>query len=215
MKRLVVTFVCILALAAFADADIIAQFTFPTGVVQTNAATTIAGNVTPSLFNVYSNAVSFLTPATMIYSGGNPVSAANKSGNLWYGNSATNGFYGFTLTLDPGYALNVIDLRFDGRATASGVTNILAQYSVDNVTFFTLGSGTYANDSNWHTNICNTSVPSGLTGTNYFRIYGFGTNGAFNVDNVTMNGTVIPEPGSMALIGIGMLGLIILRRKVR
>jgi hypothetical protein len=209
--------ILLIGITASVRADILIQYAFPQNVDQTNLATTVAASLSASLFNVYSNATSYATPSHLAYGTvGNPAANANKSGNIWLGQSATNGFYGFTLSIDPGYSVDITDVRFDGRATGTGVTNYLTQYSTDNLNFFTLGSGTYANDSTWRTNICNTSVPSGLTGTTYIRIYGFGQNsGGFNVDNVTLNGTVmaIPEPASMALLVLGLGALAFARKR--
>jgi len=85
-----------------------------------------------------------------------------------------------------------------------------------NVSFSSIGSGAQLTNSSWQAHTADSNLPTGMTGQITFRLYGYGASasGGFGLDTVVVNGTVIPEPGTMALMGIGLLGLGILRRKV-
>jgi hypothetical protein len=59
----------------------------------------------------------------------------------------------------------------------------------------------------------------GLSGTVYFRVYAGGgkqnndSDDTFYLDNITVRGDVVPEPATMAMLGIGGLAALLRRRK--
>jgi hypothetical protein len=220
MKKLIVV-LSILALVATVQADIIAQYTF------TNSTqTALAGynpDITPSIATIYSNQAGFALglPSTVTFITGQPagdtLGAASRTFGNWRGEAATNGFFDFSFTINAGYQLDLSSVTFYGRSTPSGAATYDMQVSTNlGVSFASIGSGAQLIDSSWQSHTANSSLPTGVTGQIEFRLYGYGASGSgsFGLDTVVVNGTVIPEPGTMALMGIGLLGLTYLRRKV-
>lgn len=60
-----------------------------------------------------------------------------------------------------------------------------------------------------------TTQSVGLTSSSYIYIYANGQIGAGDLDNVTFNTNPVPEPASIALLGLGLAGLGFSRKKKR
>ena len=58
-------------------------------------------------------------------------------------------------------------------------------------------------------------VPLPFGGDTYFTflLFGDSSHGVFGVDNVRVTGDPVPEPGSLLLLGAGLLGLCFLARR--
>jgi hypothetical protein len=125
-------------------------------------------------------------------------------------------YFSFTITIEPGWSfdLDKRSVKFDSYiSTMSGPYQAKVTYLGNPET--TIGGEFDIAASGWsdwgtYTN----SPPTGLTGTVEFRIYArdaAADGGDFAIDNVTLNGTMIPEPATICLLGFGALSLI--RRK--
>lgn len=135
---------------------------------------------------------------------------------------AANDYYGFTIQATSGQALNLtsfgIDLGQSGgfsgnvylRSSLDGFSTNLNVYSMSGLST-TLSTQTAVN--------LNPATFSNLTEAVTFRLY-FADNSSatttgvvFRVDNVILNGDVIPEPTSSALAALGVVALASRRRR--
>lgn len=125
-------------------------------------------------------------------------------------------YYEFTVTADSGYQLDLSSLTFDYNQTNSGdsyavyVRSSLDAFVGDLHSFSRAGSTTFIG----RTVDLSAVEFNGLTGIT-FRFYFTDTSGstgrAHVIDNVVLDGAVIPEPASWTLACLG--GAILLRRR--
>ena len=207
-----------LALATAAQADILAQWTFETSIPTTSGPHTAEGGVFAGSSVASSN------------SGGtfsNP--AGNGSTESFSSNGWDAGEYYQFQTSSSGFESLTVSY---GQATSStGPGDFDFFYSTNGTSFTQFGS-TYdgptldfstttfrpENVLSW-----DLSAISGLdnASTVFFRVAVNGTlaenggttasTGTFRIDDFTVNATAIPEPASMALLGLS--GLVLLRRR--
>ena len=213
MKKLIAV-LSILAVTVSANADLLAGWDV-TGV---NAAatpvftcTTVGANVTLS------------STVLSLGLGITPSGAANTFvGSTWtaanYADAVTsNDYVSWFIQADPGFSLTVTNIFFNFARTATGGSNIVVQSSFDG-----FSANLFASN-----NVGLTFVPTfgvSLSGSNSveFRLYGWaasGSTGTLGIRNLAaedlvVEGTVIPEAGTMAMMSIGLLGLAILRRRM-
>ena len=124
----------------------------------------------------------------------------------------------FTLTAASGFELNVTDFTVFSRSgstpAATNPETITLQYSLNGGTTFINASGPTVLTANY----VQYTGPVGVTGEDsiLFRVRGdfTGNQGrSFRFDDIVVNGEVIPEPASLALLGLG--GLLLLPRRKR
>ncbi len=122
--------------------------------------------------------------------------------------------------------LGPLGIRFDASQTAAGADIMVNQFGTwtvemaayDNLGFF-LGSATTTVVSDL--NIVGNAPFLGLMsdanniGTIVYRVKTDGVAGGFAIDEVSMQNCAVPEPTSVAVLGLGMIGLIAKRRNKR
>ena len=204
------TYTFLVAVAIFlvgsgtASAAIITQYTF-TG--DTYSATTVASNVSATDYDTSAANKAFDSGE------GNPSPSITSDGY-----NVAGKYYFFSLTVDGGYELELENLTFDYRfdTGGGGAPDYDVSYSTDAFATvdISIGSGTVSrHNTNWTTGVAasDTLPTSGLTGTVSFRLT---VSNAPSMDkkwlhdNVTVNGSVIPEPATLAVLLIGSLALL-------
>jgi len=130
-------------------------------------------------------------------------------------NIATSQAFEFTLTVDPGLSFNLDDFGFAYQLSTTGTVS--AYYSTNGfASSFQLGTNISVTTTDVGTLILNNLNLTGLTGDVDFRFYvssaGVGT-GVFEVDEVWIQGAVVPEPTAAMLLGSAGMMLWVLRRK--
>ncbi|HMP90714.1 MAG TPA: PEP-CTERM sorting domain-containing protein [Kiritimatiellia bacterium] len=136
----------------------------------------------------------------------------------------SNDYFSITITAEAGFTLNVTNLSWFVNRSATGPSNLTLRSSADG--FATdlatwLRSGTSAGEI---------GTPLAISGVNSieFRIYGAGATAAAgslrvadggNIGDTGIDlgvfGSVVPEPGTILLMGAGLIALTASRRKIR
>lgn len=150
-------------------------------------------------------------------------------------NATAGNYYGFSVTVNPSYQLNLTTWEFSARSSNTGPGNFAVFYSGDSFasaidTFSTSGAsygnvivdlsslgtllaGTYEFRVGLLDDTQSDGVGTVLTGGTH-RIMNFDSTGASaGPVEISLNGTAIPEPSTALLGGLGMLALV--RRRVR
>lgn len=139
------------------------------------------------------------------------IANASFGHNLWTG---TTNYFQFTLNTT-GYE-NLL-LTFAANRSATGITNLLFQYDAG-AGFQTVNAALgltaaanliYTNDLTLFPDVNNQSSV-----TFRFTSNGAAPGGTFRMDNLTVTGTaIVPEPSTVFLVGLGLVGLIAVRRR--
>jgi hypothetical protein len=218
MKKLIVV-LSIFALTVSANADLLTAWS----VVGVNASTTPVFTNTLSGANITSNSCVLSLGAGVTASGTADTFGGTGFTEVSLANAITaNDYISWILQADSGYQISVTNITWNlNRAAGTGASNLVLRSSFDGFTanLFTL------TDFPGTTGGGDSIIPlSSLSGSNSveFRAYIWSGSGATRFRNGTGNdlfvqGSVlaIPEPGSMMLMGLGLLGLTYLRRKLR
>jgi len=214
MKKLIVV-LSILALTVSANADLLSGW----------ALTGINASANPVFTNTTSAAgITAASTVLRLGSGVTASGAANTFGGTSWGATdyagafAANEYISWFVQADVGSIITVTNISFNFERSGAGTSNIVVQSSFDGFSANLFAS----NDMN-----NTTFAPSfgvSLSGSNSveFRLYGWNAGAAAGVtrfrdltgNDLAVQGTVIPEPGTMALMGLGLLGLGYLRRKI-
>lgn len=149
------------------------------------------------------SSVEHVGTATRSFVAGNPGRAYNA--NQW-DTSVLNNYFGFNVTVAPGFVATVTNLTFHQARSDTGPTNWVVRYSADGSVFHTLGEGvTTVGTSPWGIlRVANSALPRDLTGTVYLRIYATNASsasGTWRVDNVVLNGTLRVDDGRRVIRG--------------
>lgn len=137
---------------------------------------------------------------------------------------AADDYITFTVTPDAGNSIEFTTLDFDIRvnAVANGINEYAVFSSVDGFAStadaFETGAITVAAATTAVSQI-DLSGLGPVTSATEFRIYVYGSsvtgnsNTGSDYDNIVLQGTVVPEPSSAALLGLGGLAFILRRRR--
>ena len=206
---------CMVVVSSASSAATIATWTFETSVPTT------AGPHAPEVGA--GQALGIHANASSVYS--NPAgngSLESFSANFW----ETGDSYQFQVS-----TLTYSDLIFswNQNRSSTGPANFDLQYSTDGTTFTTFASYVIPSGIGWSTSTpdaTNTTVFSqDLSAvaaienqpTVYFRLTNTSATGATGgtnrIDNVSVEGTVVPEPATLALGGIALIGVVATRRR--
>lgn len=225
----------VLLAAGSAHATILANWAFPTTVPPTSSNFQFAWPINAD-FNL--NAGPATLDADGLKWNGNPAATGNDQGLYQYFTGTTINAMGadpagsglsvrsllglangtsLTFCFDnTGYMDTMIS--FADRATSTGAATVAISVSSDNVTYTPVTSYNTVRDSTFRLQSFDLSSESSIDNdaTAYVRLTltGFSTTsstGAFRIDNFRIEGTAIPTPGALALLGLG--GLVIARRR--
>jgi hypothetical protein len=142
---------------------------------------------------------------------------SNTNSTTSSGDGTPNNWLQFTLTADPGYsvALTTIDLSA-WRNGAGAAANWAFGYSTDNGVSWTQFGDTHtesnSGDATFRDVTFTDSVTSGHLLIRFTAVGTPGGTGNLHINKMVLEGTVIPEPSTVLLGGIGLLALFRRRR---
>ncbi|MEM6258289.1 MAG: PEP-CTERM sorting domain-containing protein [Planctomycetota bacterium] len=119
----------------------------------------------------------------------------------------------FTVTADAGQTVTIESLTFDRNGAQAGAYAVFFQLAGQN-TSTTVGTGVNSN-SQFVIPLAGGPfvINPGETQSFTINLNSSQLNNRLTLDSIALNGTVIPEPGSLALLGLG--GLCVFRRRRR
>lgn len=159
---------------------------------------------------VYSNSTSDYTNA----------SGNNNLGTNVNGTNASSQGMAFSITLsNSNHTFQLTNFDLGSRSTTTGPTTIqlLASSSSNFTTPVTIFSATVSNNSNW--SFLNPTLNAFSSSSNqvYFRLQGLNGNssgpGNWRVDDITLAGSVIPEPTTYVLVAVALAGVVAFSRR--
>ena len=224
------------AIASTANADLVAHWNFndstanlvsgQLGVLNSLASNSGSGTLSASSsFNTVSNGTADGLFGTFSGSAVNAVGADASGGSLVL-QASLGGVSANPVTANGSSALfsvgkasfSDLSFSFAHRRTSTGFSSLQVAYSIDGgISFSNLGASINPGTSSTFTASNFSLAGNGAVNAAssiIFRItYDGATGGAGNarVDNVQINGTLIPAPGALALVGLG--GLVAARRR--
>jgi len=209
-KRILLTGASLWLVAAGAKAQTLAQWNFNGNVL---TPTTVGSGVSAS--SVSNGSLTLFSATTNLLQGA-PAAGATAGNNNIASAISSNSYFQFTLT--PTQAMTLSSLSFN--AGFPNNTSAVIRSSVDNFGS-NLGSAVNGGSTLAGYNFSLTGIPAfqNQTSAVTFRVYlhGANNNTASQFDDLTISGTtaVIPEPGTLALVGLGMAGGAALLRRRR
>ncbi len=134
----------------------------------------------------------------------------------------TNGLYfEFTLQADPGKTFSISSVGFESGRTGSGLSNVFIYSSADDYASSVASTGNMSSSGQWFqagpADTSGNPALQDLTSITFRLVSGAnpntsGTNRNIFYDDVIIQGTVIPEPGSLALVGVAGVLMMLTRR---
>jgi hypothetical protein len=148
--------------------------------------------------------------ASPLYVAGNSVSFNN-----WASNSSTAKYFQATIDMT-GYSGLV--LSYDIQRSAGGSKTNSIWYSTDGGATFTSFNETFLSVASAYVSFTNDmSTVTALDNNPNVQIrwipYLSNSGGTYRIDNIQIDATVIPEPSTILLVGVGLAGMIAIRRR--
>lgn len=205
--KTVASLVAIAGLAAGASADILANWTFEVSVPTTAGPHVAEGGV----FAGTSEATGFHILPGVVYS--NPVgngSVESFSSNFW----SAGDYYQFTTST---LLYNNITVSWEQTRSSTGPATFDLEYSLNGTDFFTVVNDYNVDQVTWSSLAFTPGSSFGpfalpAAADNQALVYirmtsqvTVATGGTNRIDDVTVQGTLIPTPGALALMGLGAL----------
>jgi hypothetical protein len=215
--------------ASVVSADVVAQYNFSADL----NATSSDANVTANAFTVgagisgsgRSGSSQSLFARASVTDAANQISLANAI--------TANDYFSFTVDVDAGFEMDLTSFTFDAGYTRNGsfTGKQFKTYLLTSIDGFNTGGLIGSETVDATVNGGSLQYPNGtttislagaqyqdLTGSTEFRLYISDNTGATDyihrIDNVTLNGTVIPEPGTISMISAAGLGILFIRRRM-
>jgi hypothetical protein len=231
MKKVLLAAVAVAALAGSAHADLLAYWNFNVstpgsggglGTLDTWNGTGFPADVGTGLLtsNITRNTNAVTPDGTLGTFGGDLLNSlfGDPTGGalaIQGGASTINNGNWFQFEV-PTTGYEDIILTYATRGTGTGFNSHAVSYSVDGGAFVSLGAHAAQNSATWvlHTTDLSAISAADNVASLVIRITLSGATGATGnnrFDNVQVNGTQIPTPGSLALLGLG--GLVAARRR--
>ncbi len=220
MKKLAVIAAIALGTVLTAQADLIAYFNMGTATPIANPlspfeqALGVNASLSFGVTNATADGIAGTSYTDPEVNGGSSVAAGRA---ISWTSGANDGENDWTVSLDLSGWMDV-EFRFDHRTTSTGPTAADLAYNIGEG-WVSLGSFAFANDSTFASSGWQ-ALPSAVNGQSsvMVRMNNFtdGTgSGTAAIDNLHISGTVIPEPGTLALFGVASGVLLALRRRIR
>ena len=131
----------------------------------------------------------------------------------------SNDYFTWTLNAKAGATFSVTNIVFNWDRSSTGPSNAFLRTSNDGFSS-TIASWDVSGASNYIADLSGAALTN-LTSLE-FRLYGYRAGGSAGSggfegsgNDLVLNGTAIPEPGTLALFGSALAGLLILRRRWR
>jgi PEP-CTERM motif len=210
-----------LSMVSTSSAAMLATWTFETSIPATAGPLAAESGAGSALGVHASGATVYSSPA------GNG-SAHSFSSNTW----AVNDYYQFSATTGAGN--NNYTITWDEVASNTGPKDFALSYSTDGISYapvisYVVLANAAPNSWSAGTPVAGTSYSASISSvptspTIFFRMVNSSTvsanggtvaaGGTNRVDNVVINGTtVVPEPATLALAGIALVGVVAIRRR--
>lgn len=179
------------------------------GFVVSNGATPNVALTWDAVWDIHTS--NFFAPIEAQTVGGG---AWDNEGNVPRVGQLDVGNHTISFSADPGYAVVLNSFDFGHTAETAGVTNW-------DLTLADSGSNVVWSQSIEFVNGSVVTVSPSFTGVNgasYLLTFNrtaetYGSNGRHAIDNLSFNQVQIPEPTTIALVGLGMIGLGACRRR--